>query len=137
MCWADSTCCKGCHKKSVQKNPDSITALDGRRKEMMCRTKAKSSKEEWKWQGGLTSYPKLSQNGTKSKPWNRRWVFGDVSGIGRKNARVAGRHIAIDVSLKGVSVRDAACAWVVVQPDYDKEEPWYLVYGITLAELEV
>ena len=49
-----------------------------------------------------------------------------------------GRHIAIDVSLKRVSARDAACAWAVVQPDYDKkEEPWYPIYGITLAELEV
>ena len=81
-----------------------------------------------------------TQNSAKIEKKASRGIEGGFSETLRElDGRMQGfgRHIAIDVSLKGVSVRDAACAWAVVQPDYDKEEPWYLVYGITLAELEV
>ena len=128
--------CKDCHKQCYRKNTDSITSMDGRRKEMMCRTKARSSKEEWKWQGGLALFPKLSQDVTKAS----RGIEGGFTETSRElDVRMQGfgRHIAIGVSLKGVSERDAACAWAVVQPDCDKEEPWYPICGVTLAELEV
>ena len=47
-------------------------------------------------------------------------------------------HMAIDGSLKGISVKDVACGWAVVQLDYDKEEEqWYATYGTRLAELYV
>ena len=81
-----------------------------------------------------------TQNSAKIEKKNRG-IEGGFSETSRElDGRMQGfgRHIAIDVSLKGFSVRDAACAWAVVQPDYDKkEEPWYPIYGITLAELEV
>ena len=44
-------------------------------------------------------------------------------------------HFAVDGSLKGVSGRDAARGWAVVQLDNDKEEPWYTIYG-TMLEVQ-
>ena len=51
----------------------------------------------------------------KKQAVESKMVFGYVAGSGRKHGKVRG-HIAIDVSLKGVSVRDAAFAWAAVQP---------------------
>ena len=53
-------------KMRLQKNRDCLIALDRNRKEMICWTEGRSSKEDWKWQGGLTAYPKLSQDGEEA-----------------------------------------------------------------------
>ena len=58
----------------------------------------------------------------------------------RRGSRMEGfrSHVAICGSVKGVSGKDAACGWAVVQLDCDtEEEPWLAIYGSILAELEV
>ena len=47
-------------------------------------------------------------------------------------------HLSIDGSLNGVSGRDSACEWAVVQLDYDKEEESRdATCGTMVAELEM
>ena len=95
--------------------------------------KARTSEEEWKWQRGRHFTPESQErNGTSGKFRSQR-LFSEASVNGTEECVVFRKHIATDVSLKGVTVRDAACGWAVVQPDNDQ----YAVCGTMLAEIEV
>ena len=102
-----------------------------------CETKAKSSKKGWKWHGELVSYPTFGKDWNSSKSWKQK-SSSDTSRDRCRRAEGFRKHIAIDDSLEGVSGRDAACGWAVVQLDCGKkEEPRYAIYGTMLAELEL
>ena len=59
-------------------------------------------------------------------------------GLGTDEWKAFEMKLQFDGSFKGVSGKDAACGWAVLQLDNDKEEePWYAIHGTMLAELEV
>ena len=96
--------------------------------------KAKSPTHERKWQRGSRHIPHVAGNGQAVSPENKG---GCQTPLRRETEERKGfrAHIAVVGSLKGVSGRDAACGWALVQRDYDqKEEPWYATYGSMLAE---
>ena len=65
-----------------------------------------------------------------SKSWTQKW-------IANTSRRVEGfrDHTAIDGSLKGLSGRDAACGWAVVQPRRTiARNLWYDVGGVRRTE---
>ena len=90
---------------------------------------AKTSKEDWKWQRALVSYPKIIQKWKCSRPWKQKWIP-DTSRDWDRRVEGFREHIAIDGSVTRISRRDAACGWAVVQLEYDKEEePRYAICG--------
>ena len=94
--------------------------------------KARSSKEEWRWQSGIVTHP-LSEG-----QWNRgrfsmtKWEsenWGMPAGEG---------HVATDGALGGTAGKCGACGWSVVQLDSDGElGRIHGMYGSMEAEFEV
>ena len=77
-----------------------------------------TSKEDWKWQRGITLRP-LSE----SNCWKSHFCQSD-----------GGIHVVTDGSLVGVSVKWGACGWSV-QLDHDEEMgPMHGMYGTLDAE---
>ena len=96
--------------------------------------KARSPKDDWKWRRGRVSYPKCGGNWAGSELWKLLWITEASRSLDRRTEGFR-NHLAIDGSLNGVSRKDAARGWAVVQLNYDKkEESWYASYGTMLAD---
>ena len=96
--------------------------------------KGKRFKEHWKWQRGLTSYPKINKESRSSTSWRQKWLSDTSRERNGKVARFRGQTV-IDGSSMGGSGREAACGWTVAQLDGDEEnELWRAGYGTMTAE---
>ena len=96
--------------------------------------KGKRFKEHWKWQRGLTSYPKIGKERRSSTSWRQKWLSDTSRERNGKVARFRGQTV-IDGSSMGGSGREAACGWAVAQLDNDEEnELWRAGYGTMPAE---
>ena len=101
-----------------------------------CEMKAKSFNEIWIWPRWSVSHPTVGERWVGSQLWWQQWIS-ETSRWWDRRVESFRNHTAIDGSLEGVSGRDAACGWAVVQLDYDKEEePWYATYGAIIGGVE-
>ena len=125
--WATSKKCKCCEAEGTE-NTGFFQCKESReeRNNMpdAARTyemKARSSKEDWKWQRGLMSYPQFGEHWSCSEPRKQTWIS-DTSRSWVRREEGFRNHIASDGSLNQASGRDAACGWA------RKKEPWESIW---------
>ena len=138
--WSDDKKCRGCNKEEgtekrrLYQCPSWREVRNQIPEEM---GKRETSKEQRKWQRGITSHPLNGKNWTRSHVSVRRWEA-------KKHRSwcmpVEGSrdHVTTDGSLLRVSVRWGACGWSVVQLVHDdKMWPRRGMYSTLDADLEV
>ena len=107
MCWTDSKRCQCCQAEGTEKHrlyqgyelrEEKNNMSD---KVRSCDLKAKSSKEDGKWQRRLSSCPKLGKERRSSKYWEQQWHSDTSRDL---DGKVDGfrEHLAIDGSMKEV-----------------------------------
>ena len=90
--------------------------------------RAKTLKDDWKWQRGITSCPLSGSNWRKSHVSVRRWESEKAQELGHAGRRPPGP--CSHGRLLGVSGRWIACVWSVVQLVHDEEMgPLHGMYG--------
>ena len=103
----------------------------------MWEQKTRTSKKEWKWQGGIVTHP-LGQSQWKRGRFSiEKWESEKHKNWGMPVEGFKG-HVATDGSLLGADGKCGACSWSVVQLDYDEEMgPLQGMYGSMEKEFEV
>ena len=95
------------------------------------------SKEDWKWQRGITAHSLSESNWKRNHVSLQKWES-EKHNIWKMSAERFRDHVANDGSSLGVSGSRRACGRSVVQLDHDEEmRPMCGMYGTLDAELEV
>ena len=82
--------------------------------------KARTSKKEWKWQGGIVAHP-LSESQRNRSHLSMKMLESEKHKSWGMPAEGFKGHVATDGSLLGIAGKWRACGWSVVQMDYDEE----------------
>ena len=90
--------------------------------------RAKTSKEEWKWQRGIVAHP-LSESQWNGGNFRMKIWESEKHQSWRMQVEGFRGHVATDGSLRGKGGKCGACGWAVVQMDYD--ERWGPCKGCT------
>ena len=109
--WSNEKICRGCDKEEG-KEKHRPSSVEGRRNQIpeklgRWEQRARTSKEDWKWQRGITSHAV----GGVATLTVRRWESGKTLEAGACQSKDSGNHVTTDGSLLGVSGRRSACGW--------------------------
>ena len=99
--------------------------------------KARTSKNEWKWQRGIVVHPLSESQWNRSHFSVRKWESEKHKSWSMPAEGFQG-YVATDGSLLWNDGKWGACGWAVVQLDYDEEMgPLHGMCGSVGAEVEV
>ena len=99
--------------------------------------KARTSKNEWKWQRDIVKHPLIESQWNRGHLSMRKWETEKHKSWDMPSEGFKG-HVATDGTLLGNAGKWRACGWTVVQLDYDEEMgPLHGMYCLMEGEYEV